>query len=377
LNRLLLTLGLRPTHLHLDVVLPVGISFYTFQSMSYIIDVYRKDLTPAESPIDFALFVAFFPHMVAGPIMHSDALLPQMQRPRVVRWEAVMSGFHLTMWGLFKKVLIADNLATVAAPVFARKWGFQPGTLHLGVLAFAFQIYCDFSGYTDIARGVARMMGFTLMENFKHPYFATSITDFWRRWHISLSSWLRDYLYIPLGGSRLGPFRTYRNLFLTMLLGGLWHGAGWTFVLWGAYQGVLLVLERLAGGRRLIVDWASCTSALSRLIFLARVLVTFHFVCLGWLIFRCENARYLRVMIPSFMDARGWWYLRYQGPEALFVLSLIVPLLLVEVAQYLVADEQVLLRIPWALRAVVYTAGAYAFLLWGRFDSNPFIYFRF
>jgi D-alanyl-lipoteichoic acid acyltransferase DltB (MBOAT superfamily) len=377
LNALLASLGLPAAPFHFDLVLPVGISFYTFQSMSYIVDVYRGDVTPAENPVDFALFVAFFPHMVAGPIMHSNVLLPQMQTPRRVRWEAVMSGFHLAMWGLFKKVLIADNLARVAGPVFSRQWGFQPGTLHLGVLAFAFQIYCDFSGYTDIARGVARMMGFTLMDNFNHPYFSTSITDFWRRWHISLSSWLRDYLYIPLGGNRSGPFRTYRNLFLTMLLGGLWHGAGWTFVLWGAYQGLLLVVERLLGGRRLILDWGQCTSLLERAVFVLRVLVCFHFVCLGWLIFRCEKTRYLRLMIPSFMDVRGWWYIRYQGSDALYVLALIVPLLVVELVQCAKRDEQVLLRMPWALRAAVYTAGAYAFILWGRFDSNPFIYFRF
>jgi alginate O-acetyltransferase complex protein AlgI len=368
-------LGFTGVDLALRVILPVGISFYTFQSISYIVDVYRGEIAPAKDPLDFALFVAFFPHMVAGPIMHSRDLLPQMQNPRTVRWDEVMSGFHLAMWGLFKKVVVADNLAVIANAVFAREMGFRPGVMHLGALAFAFQIYCDFSGYTDIARGVARMMGFRLMDNFHHPYFATCFTDFWRRWHLSLSTWLRDYLYVPLGGNRFGSFNTYRNLLLTMVLGGLWHGAHWKFVIWGAYQGVWLVLERAIGGRRLVTDWWTAGGFVSRVVWIARVLVTFHFVCLGWIIFRCESVAPLPRMARAFMDVSGWWNM--PQPLGLRALCFIAPVLVVDLFQYFYRDEQVLLRIPVPLRAAAYTAAAYVFILWGRFESNAFIYFQF
>jgi alginate O-acetyltransferase complex protein AlgI len=372
---LLEALGASPHDFALRVALPVGISFYTFQSISYIVDVYRGEVEPARDPVDFALFVAFFPHMVAGPIMPSRVLLPQMQNPRTVVWEDVMSGFHLAMWGLFKKVVIADNLAVVANAVFARELGFRPGVMHLGALAFAFQIYCDFSGYTDIARGLARIMGFRLMDNFHHPYFATCITDFWRRWHLSLSNWLRDYLYVPLGGNREGTLRTYRNLLLTMVLGGLWHGAHWKFVLWGAYQGVLLVLERAVFGRALAVDWWSAPSLRGRVLWLARVLVTFHFIGLGWILFRCESLAPLPRMITAYMDVSGWWHM--PQPLAWHTLACITPVLVVDLFQYFRRDEEVILRVPVPLRALAYTAGAYVFILFGRFESNAFIYFQF
>ena len=373
-HAVLASLGLNPDRLHLDIVLPVGISFYTFQSISYIVDVYRGEVEPAQDPIDFALFVAFFPHMVAGPIMHSSALLPQMQQDRRMRWSDISSGFNLAMWGLFKKVVIADNLAAIAGPIFEPASAHDPGIMHLGALSFAFQIYCDFSGYTDIARGVARIMGFTLMDNFKHPYFASSITDFWRRWHISLSTWLRDYLYIPLGGSRHGSLETYRNLLLTMLLGGLWHGAAWTFVIWGGYQGVLLCLERLLGGRRLIADWFDARTIGARALWAARVLVCFHFVCLGWIIFRCESTASLWPMASAFMDVRGWFQM---PPQAWEVAALIAPLLVVDAFDFLARKEQSLLRAPWVLRGLLYAAAAYVFIVFGRFESNTFIYFQF
>ena len=372
---LLARLGFEASFFHLHIVLPVGISFYTFQSISYIVDVYRKEVEPARDPSDFALFVAFFPHMVAGPIMHSRDLLPQMQRPRSPRWEEAMSGFNLAMWGLFKKVVIADNLAVIANLVFARELGFRAGAIHLGSLAFAFQIYCDFSGYTDIARGVARIMGFRLMDNFNHPYFATCITDFWRRWHISLSTWLRDYLYVPLGGNRRGPGNTYRNLFLTMLLGGLWHGAAWKFVIWGAYQGVLLILERAFGGKKLVTDYFEEKTLWGRLMWLLRVLVTFHFVCLGWIIFRCEGTGALWFMARNFMDPTGW--LRMPPALAWTAFLYIAPLLVMEVFQYFGRDEQIVLRAPLPLRTLLYAASLFVFIVWGRFESNAFIYFQF
>src|SRR3972149_1993846 len=223
----------------LNIVLPLGISFYTFQEMGYTIDVYRKHMKPTHNPFNFALFVAFFPHLVAGPIQRAESLLLQLERPRRITIEQVNTGLFLILWGLFKKVVIADNVREVANLIFNNYTNYSGLDIVIGGLAFAVQIYGDFSGYSDIARGIARLMGFELMVNFRLPYFALNPTDFWQRWHISLSTWLRDYLYIPLGGNRKSNLITCRNLFLTMLLGGLWHGASWNFVIWGAYHGLI------------------------------------------------------------------------------------------------------------------------------------------
>ncbi len=230
---------------HIEVVLPIGISFYTFQSMSYVIDVYRKDIKPTKNLLEFATFVSFFPHLVAGPIMRPTTLLPQIQGPRKFNLDQIYQGVYLIFWGLTKKVVVADNLAPIVNDLFGRWQTIDGGLALLAIYAFAFQIYCDFSGYTDAARGIAKCLGIELALNFNLPYFATSPQDFWSRWHISLSKWLQDYLYIPLGGSRGGTLMTYRNLMLTMIIGGLWHGAAWTFVIWGTYQGLILVGHRL------------------------------------------------------------------------------------------------------------------------------------
>jgi alginate O-acetyltransferase complex protein AlgI len=242
---LLHTLGFQSDPWVLSIILPIGISFYTFQSMSYTIDVYRNEIKPTRRFLDFALAVSFFPHLVAGPIMRASMLLPQIERPRRMTWDGWCRGWVLIVIGLFKKVCIADVVSGSADMVFAHPEQCSWPVLLFGLYCFALQIYADFSGYTDIARGVARLIDFELPENFNQPYFAANITDFWRRWHISLSTWLRDYLYIPLGGNRHGTWKTYRNLFLTMLLGGLWHGASWTFVVWGGLHGVYLAVHKL------------------------------------------------------------------------------------------------------------------------------------
>ena len=244
------TLGWQLDVVTLRVLLPVGISLYTFVTMSYVIDVYRREITPTRDLVDFAVFVAYFPHLVAGPILRASRLLAQIDRPRHITEDQVRDGLWLIAWGFFQKVFVADNLAPLANMVF------DPGTHHaginvlLGTYAFAFQIYGDFAGYSNIARGTSKLMGIELIENFRFPYFVRSAPEFWHHWHISLSTWLRDYLYIPLGGNRKGAARTQVNLLLTMVLGGLWHGAAWTFVLWGAYHGVLLALARIAGAMR-------------------------------------------------------------------------------------------------------------------------------
>ncbi len=293
--------GMQASFPTLHVVLPVGISFYTFLSMSYTIDVYRRELPATRQPLDYMLYVAFFPHLVAGPIVRASFLLPQCQRPRVMVPDEVANGIWLILLGYLKKVVIGDHLALIA------NWGFGSPLppLHdanswLLVYAFAFQIYADFSGYSDIARGLAKIMGFELTINFRAPYLVTNPSTFWQHWHISLSTWLRDYLYIPLGGNRHGRRRTYLNLMITMLLGGLWHGAGMAYLLWGLYHGTLLAAQRgwrdLTGHRERHVS-----AALSALHpphrTLAQgirhgllVILFFHLTCLGWLLFRAGSA---------------------------------------------------------------------------------------
>lgn len=287
LEQLLGTFGWQVDGLTLRIILPVGISFYTFQSMSYAMDVYRGRVRAIHHFLDFALFIVFFPQLVAGPIERSQHLSPQITNPRSVKWKDVSSGLLLMLWGLFKKVMIADNLAKVADSVFSQPGSANGAAILVAVYAFAFQIYCDFSGYSDMARGMARMMGFDIMINFRFPYFSNTPREFWKRWHISLSTWLRDYLYIPLGGNRSGSIKTYRNLMGTMLIGGLWHGAAWTFVIWGALHGVYLSLQRFftEAFRRV---FGTIPFFKTVMLFFAGVM-TFHLICLGWLFFRAQS----------------------------------------------------------------------------------------
>ena len=269
----------------LDIILPLGISFYTFHSMSYTIDVYRGKMVPIKSFSSYMLFVLYFPQLVAGPIARAVALIPQVVAPRSVTRSALIEGLWLALWGLFKKMVIADNLAPVVDATFDLDQAPSGGQCLLALYAFAFQIYCDFSGYTDIARGLARLMGFQLALNFALPYMACNPVEFWQRWHISLSTWFRDYLYIPLGGNQHGLVKTCRNLLLTMLLGGLWHGASWNFIIWGLYHAVLLVLYRLWATFRA----ARGPDAAPRGGGLVSAVIMFHCTCLGWLFFRAAS----------------------------------------------------------------------------------------
>jgi len=274
----------------LDVVLPVGISFFTFQAMSYVIDVYRGEISAAKSLLDFSTYLAFFPQLVAGPIVRASVLLPQFSED--VRRRNIDAGRAsvLILAGLFKKVVVANSIAqTIVDPVFEAPSAYAAPDILLGVYGYAIQIYCDFSAYSDIAIGVALLLGFRFPINFNAPYFASSFRGFWQRWHISLSTWLRDYLYIPLGGSRCRPWRIYRNLFITFLLGGLWHGAQWRFVAWGALHGSYLVVERL------LAHWVKLPKhwVVGRIMRLISGVIVFHFVCLAWVFFR----------VPSFGDA--------------------------------------------------------------------------
>ncbi len=278
---LLTTLGFEAHRSTLNVVLPVGISFYTFQAMSYAVDVYRGELRACRRYLDYLLYISFFPQLVAGPIERATRLLPQVLEPRPrLNLAARLEGVKLIVVGFAQKVAIADVLASTVDQAFADPRQHGGTFLLFGLYAFALQIYCDFAGYSNIARGVARLLGFQLMSNFEQPYLSSNITEFWRRWHISLSTWLRDYLYIPLGGNRRGPRRTYLNLLTTMLLGGLWHGANWTYVVWGGLHGLYLALHKaLFGGE----------PASGRLARFCGALLTFHLVCLAWIFFRAAN----------------------------------------------------------------------------------------
>ena len=274
--------GLSVPEWSLHIVLPVGISFYTFQTLSYTVDIYRGKLKPCKSWLDFALFVSYFPQLVAGPIERASRLLPQITKNRRVTSEQLVAGSWLVLWGFFKKMVIADNLARFVDPVYSSPSEAHALLLLAATYAFAYQIYCDFSGYTDIARGLAKLMGIELMKNFDMPFLAASPAEFWRRWHISLSTWLRDYLYIPLGGNRGSELFTYRNLFLTMLLGGLWHGAAWHFVAWGLYHGLLLIIYRRFAPSKSEDEGFSFKR-------IASIIWMFHLTCIGWYLFRINH----------------------------------------------------------------------------------------
>ena len=273
----------------LNIILPVGISFYTFQTLSYTIDVYRNKLKPTKDFIAFSAFVAFFPQLVAGPIERASNLLPQFGRNREFTYQGAVDGMRQILWGLFKKVVIADNCAEYVNLIFNNSGDYSGSTLVFGAIFFAFQIYGDFSGYSDIAIGTARLFGFNLMKNFAFPYFSRDIAEFWRRWHISLSSWFRDYLYIPLGGSRGGMWMKVRNTFLIFIISGFWHGANWTFIVWGALNAVYFLPLLLRNKNRKNLNTVSQNRILPSIKESLGILTTFGLTCIAWVFFRADS----------------------------------------------------------------------------------------
>jgi alginate O-acetyltransferase complex protein AlgI len=368
--------GIEASRPLLEVVLPVGISFYTFHELSYVIDVYRGHLVPVRDFSVYVLYVLYFPQLVAGPIARASNLLPQLVRRREVTWEHVREGLLLMLVGFFKKIGIADAVAPLVDARFLDPSACSGGDLLLALYLFSIQIYCDFSGYTDIARGVSKLFGIELLLNFDHPYFAENITEFWRRWHISLSTWLRDYLYVPLGGNRGGTLKTYRNLMLTMLLGGLWHGANWTFVVWGGLHGLYLSVNKYFLERRdARRDSKPPASPIVRLL---KILATFHLVALAWVFFRAGSF------------ATAWAYLTgiatWQPSGAIQPLDWLDPRLVVlfvtfmalEIVQARDGGETSLLRYHWAARGVCYAWLVVVTLALGGIGVQiPFIYFQF
>jgi alginate O-acetyltransferase complex protein AlgI len=364
LNRLAACLGGDSWVPVLQIALPVGISFYTFQSMSYAIDVYRGDGRPMRNLIDFICFETFFPHLVAGPIVRYADLAEQIHQ-RTHSYEKFARGVAFFACGMAKKLLIANPLAGVADAAFSAN--------HLdwydawyGIVAFALQIYFDFSGYSDIAIGLGLMFGFLVVENFVSPYQAQSITDFWRRWHISLSNWLRDYVYIPLGGNRKGPARTYLNLMTVMLLGGFWHGASWNFVIWGAIHGCMLVAERF--GRPQAAPWPAPL----------RIIVTFAIVCLAWVFFRAKTLAaalaYLRAMFgdPSALTGGSLAANELYDPVAAIVMLLAV-VLVWQAPRTWRFTQQLSVERAWLCMILLAVS---VLAMWSQTD-NPFLYYRF
>ncbi len=364
LGDLLLWLGLGDHSFALHIILPVGISFYTFQAMSYTIDIYRNEIAPTESFFDFALYVSFFPQLVAGPIERATSLLPQVCTKRNITGSLIKSSTFLFLFGFFEKVVVADNLSRLVDTIYNghHSDGFS---VLIATYGFAFQIFADFDGYTNMAKGMAGLMGFNLIDNFKAPYFSENPSEFWNRWHISLSNWLRDYLYIPLGGNRYGIAKTARNLFITMLLGGLWHGASWMFVLWGAFHGILLAAYLPLKG------W------LRKLPWLVRRLIFFHLVCFGWMLFRSQTPTQFTYLLSQIWSN---FNLTLQTDHILLLKKLCLYSMIPLVYQFMQYRTEKLCPVfewPTAVRAISYVFLFYMIVIFGFNNAQSFIYFQF
>ena len=304
----------------LNIILPVGISFYTFQTLSYTIDVYKRRLQPTRDVIAFAAFVSFFPQLVAGPIERANNLLPQFYKKREFEYDKAVNGLRQILWGLFKKIVIADNCAEFANLIFNHSDHYYGSTLALGAVFFAFQIYGDFSGYSDIAIGTSRLFGFNLMQNFAFPYFSRDIAEFWRRWHISLSTWFRDYLYIPLGGSRGGTWKMIMNTFVIFVVSGFWHGANWTFIIWGALNACYFLPLLLTKNNRKNIDVVAQGRYLPNIKELFSIILTFGLTIIGWIFFRAENLEHALSYIGNIFSSSFFSTPEFEGMEKAWIL---------------------------------------------------------
>lgn len=363
----------------LNIILPVGISFYTFQTLSYTIDVYKGKLEPTKDLIAFSAFVSFFPQLVAGPIERATHLLPQFYSKRTFNYTKAADGMRQILWGLFKKIVIADNCAEFANQIFNNSAEMNGSTLILGALFFTFQIYGDFSGYSDIAIGTSRLFGFDLMQNFNFPYFSRDIAEFWRRWNISLSTWFRDYLYIPLGGSRGGTWMKIRNTYAIFILSGFWHGANWTFIVWGALNATYFLPLLLTNKNRKNIDTVASGKILPSINEFFMILLTFGLTVLAWIFFRAENIEHAISYISGILSSSV-----FSKPElinmskALTTMFLVAIFILIEwkgrESQYAIAR----LGIKWKrpIRYAMYYA-IIAAIIWFGGKEQQFIYFQF
>jgi alginate O-acetyltransferase complex protein AlgI len=369
----------------IDIILPVGLSFHTFQSLAYVIEVYRGNQKAERDFITYSTYVMFFPQLVAGPIERPQNLLHQFREEHRFEYERVVSGLKRMAWGFFKKLVIADRLALYVNDVYAAPSQFTGLQLTIATVFFAYQIYCDFSGYSDIAIGSARVLGFRLMENFDRPYASRSIAEFWSRWHISLSSWFRDYVYIPLGGSRVSRPRHYFNLLLTFSISGLWHGAAWTYVFWGTLNGVYLVFGQMKA--RWLARWSSSDGSHGPLLYGAAVIRhfvavigTFVLVCIGWIFFRAKTmADALYILTHLATD----WDFNRIGTEQFLLRQMpivVASIVLLEIGQWLhcrVRLSSLFARFVWPLRWSAYSAAVLSVVMFGVYRKTQFIYFQF
>lgn len=363
----------------LGIILPVGISFYTFQTMSYTIDVYRKQLTPAHDPISFAAYVLFFPQLVAGPIERATRFLPQFLKPRVFDIVKARDGVRQILWGLFKKVVIADNCAEYVNVVFSDPSMYSGASLALGTLFFAFQIYGDFSGYSDIAIGSGRLLGFDLMRNFNYPYFSRDVAEFWKRWHISLSTWFRDYLYIPLGGSRGGKWKFMRNSLIVFAVSGFWHGASWNFIIWGVLNGLYFLPLAMWGDRKKNSKEIAPGRWLPKLVEFRGMLTTFGLICLAWVAFRANTLEdtvtvYKSIFSASLFEMPALYNVRTMSISALCVCIMLVMEWYNRNKQYGLELDT---RLPKVMRYALYYGVIGLLIKFAPIGEGEFIYFQF
>ena len=363
----------------LNIILPIGISFYTFQTLSYTIDVYKQKLEPTKDFIAFSAFVCFFPQLVAGPIERATHLLPQLYKKRTFDYSKAVDGMRQILWGLFKKIVIADNCAEYANQIFNNSADMNGSTLVLGALFFTFQIYGDFSGYSDIAIGTSRLFGFDLMRNFNFPYFSRDIAEFWRRWHISLSTWFRDYLYIPLGGSRGGTWMKVRNTFIIFIVSGFWHGANWTFIIWGALNAIYFLPLLLTNNNRNNLETVAQGKLLPSIKELSFMLLTFGITVFAWIFFRAENINHAFSYITGILSESLFDMPKFTGMyNALITIILVGIFVLIE---WIGREEQcaigsLVVKWPKYIRWTFYCFVTVVIFLFSG-NQQEFIYFQF
>lgn len=363
----------------LKIILPIGISFYTFHGLSYVIDIYKDKIKPERDFVEYSVFVSFFPLLVAGPIERATHLLPQIQKKRVFDYAMAVDGSKQILWGLFKKIVIADNCAQYANMFFNNSEDYGGSSLYLGALFFTFQIYCDFSGYSDVALGTARLFGMELLRNFAFPYFSRDIAEFWRRWHISLSTWFRDYLYIPLGGSKGSLGKKIRNTFIIFIVSGFWHGANWTFIIWGAINALLFLPLLISKNNRNNLETVAQGKLFPNMKEVFQMIITFHFTLLAWVFFRAESVTHAISYISEIFSPSLFSIPKFEGQnKAMATLALVFGFMVVE---WFGREQQFALQKfgnKWkpAIRYAFYYALIAIIFLFGG-SQQAFIYFQF
>ena len=373
---LLNSIGFKPHFATLNIILPIGISFYTFHGLSYVFDIYNKKIKPTTNLIDYSVFVCFFPLLVAGPIERATHLLPQVENPRRFDYQNAVNGLRQILWGFFKKLVIADNCAEFANQIFSNSANYSGSTLVVGVVLFAFQIYGDFSGYSDIALGSARLLGFDLLRNFAFPYFSRDIAEFWRRWHISLSSWFKDYLYIPLGGSKVGIWKRVRNTFIIFLVSGFWHGANWTFVIWGGLNALFIMPLILFNKNRDNFEIVAKGKVLPSVKDFLNILLTFTLTLIAWVFFRAESVTHAIQFISGIFSSSVFTIPQVMPNTLFFIIGIFLVIEWLGREQKF-AIENLGLEWPRLMRWSFYALIVFSIGMFMQTTGTPFIYFQF